>query len=154
MNCKSYQKAEDYGPNPYVTNVGRMAMYNPNFRTALWTGDQMQMTLMSIPVRGEIGWEVHKDTEQMLRVEQGMGAVMMGNCEEHPDMKQRISMGDTVFVPAGTGHNIVNIGGIPLRLSSVYAPPHHPQGTVQRTKKEAERGEYPEKLRASEGKTV
>ena len=145
MNCKCYGKAKDYGPNPSVTNVGGMAMHNPYFRSALWTGDYMQMTLMSIPVRGEIGWEVHKDTDQILRVEQGAGAVIMGKCEEHPDMKGRISMGDTIFVPAGTGHNIVNIGGIPLRLSSIYAPPHHPFGTIHRTKKEAERVESTKK---------
>ena len=131
----------DYGPNPYVANVGQMAMRNPNFRTALWTGEYMQMTLMNIPVRGEIGSEIHEDTDQMVRVEQGIGLVTMGADKDNPDFKQRVMQGDTIFVPAGTWHNIVNAGRIPLRLTSIYAPPHHPRGTIHRTKEEAQKEE-------------
>ena len=129
----------DYGPNPYVVHIGQMAMRNPNFRTALWTGEYMQMTLMNIPVRGEIGSEIHEDTDQMVRVEQGIGLVTMGEDKDNPDFRQRVMQGDTIFVPAGTWHNIVNAGRIPLRLTSIYAPPHHPRGTIHRTKEEAEK---------------
>lgn len=63
MKFDSFTGQADYGPNPYVVHVGQMAMRNPNFRTALWTGEYMQMTLMNIPVRGEIGSEIHEDTD-------------------------------------------------------------------------------------------
>jgi mannose-6-phosphate isomerase-like protein (cupin superfamily) len=122
----------------YVANVARMAMQNPNFRTELWTGSYLQMTLMSIPPRGEIGLEVHEDTDQLIRVEQGSAVVKMGACNEHPDMQQSLSVGDVVFVPAGTWHNVKNTGRCPLKVSSVYAPPKHPKGTLQRTPADAE----------------
>ena len=141
MKFDSFTGQADYGPNPYVVHVGQMAMRNPNFRTALWTGEYMQMTLMNIPVRGEIGSEIHEDTDQMIRVEQGIGLVTMGADKDNPDFKQRDMQGDTIFVPAGTWHNIVNAGRIPLRLTSIYAPPHHPRGTIHRTKEEAQKEE-------------
>jgi mannose-6-phosphate isomerase-like protein (cupin superfamily) len=122
----------------YVANVARMAMQNPNFRRELWTGSYLQMTLMSIPPRGEIGLEVHEDTDQLIRVEQGSAVVKMGACNEHPDMQQSLSVGDVVFVPAGTWHNVKNTGRCPLKVSSVYAPPKHPKGTLQRTPADAE----------------
>lgn len=134
----NYRMQADYGPNPFVANLGRMARNNPNFRAAVWTGEYLQTTLMSIPVRGEIGLELHEDTDQMLLVEQGQAFVMMGAKKDHMDFRQRVMMGDTIFVPAGTWHNVMNTGRIPLRLVSVYAPPHHPRGTVHRTRREAE----------------
>ena len=141
MKFDSFTGQADYGPNPYVVHVGQMAMRNPNFRTALWTGEYMQMTLMNIPVRGEIGPEIHEDTDQMVRVEQGIGLVTMGEDKDNPDFRQRVMQGDTIFVPAGTWHNIVNAGRIPLRLTSIYAPPHHPRGTIHRTREEAQKEE-------------
>jgi mannose-6-phosphate isomerase-like protein (cupin superfamily) len=131
MNCNQCT-------DPYVANIARMAMQNPNFRTALWTGSYLQMTLMSIPPRGEIGLEVHEDTDQLIRVEQGNAVVKMGACSEHPDLQQSLSVGDVVFVPAGTWHNVKNTGRCPLKVSSVYAPPKHPKGTLQRTPADAE----------------
>lgn len=141
MKFDSFTGQADYGPNPYVVHIGQMAMRNPNFRTALWTGEYMQMTLMNIPVRGEIGPEIHEDTDQMIRVEQGIGLVTMGADKDNPDFGQRVMQGDTIFVPAGTWHNIVNAGRIPLRLTSIYAPPHHPRGTIHRTREEAQKEE-------------
>ena len=99
----------------------------------------MQMTLMSIPPRGEIGLEVHEKTDQMIRVEQGRGIAMMGNCQCRPNMELEIFEGGVVFVPAGTWHNIRNIGREPLKLSSTYAPPHHPKRTVHKTREDANR---------------
>jgi mannose-6-phosphate isomerase-like protein (cupin superfamily) len=115
-----------------------MSMQNQNFRTALWTGSHLQMTLMSIPPRGEIGLEIHKDTDQIIRIEQGSAVAKMGSCPEHPDIQQSLSVGDVVFVPAGTWHNVKNTGRYPLKVSSVYAPPNHPKGTLQRTGEDAE----------------
>ena len=129
----------DYGACPYAANIGRMARQNTNFRTALWTGCNLQMTLMSIPRCGEIGVEIHEDTDQFIRVEQGQAMVMLGKCESRLDMRQGLMQGDAVFVPAGTWHNIINIGKMTLKVSTVYAPPHHKAGTVHRTKADAEK---------------
>ena len=138
MNSDYRMGQADYGPNPFVTNLGRMARKNLFFRAAVWTGEYLQTTLMTIPVREEIGLELHEDTDQMLRIEQGMGLVMMGAGKDNLDFHQRVMMNDVIFVPAGTWHNIVNIGRVPLRLTSVYAPSHHARGTVHRTRREAE----------------
>lgn len=138
MNSDYRMGMADYGPNPYVANLNRMVRQNPYFRAAVWTGEYLQTTLMSIPVQGEIGLELHEDTDQMLRVEQGIGLVMMGAGKDNLDFRQRVMMNDVIFVPAGIWHNIVNIGSGPLRIISTYAPPHHPRGTVHRTRREAE----------------
>ena len=92
---------------------------------------------MSIPTCGEIGVEIHPDTDQFIRVEGGQALVRMGACREKLNFQRSLSMGDAIFVPAGTWHNILNNGNCPLKLSSIYAPPHHPKGTVHRTKADA-----------------
>ena len=128
----------DHGPKPFVAHVVRAVRQNQNFRTAFWTGDHLQMTLMSIPVCSDIGVEIHEDTEQIIRIEQGMALIKMGECENRLDFQIKACVGDMIFVPAGSWHNIVNIGRIPLKLSSVYAPPHHPAGTIHETKRDSE----------------
>ena len=143
MNWNDYSGVErDYGGCPYVVNIPRHAANNTNFRTAIWTGSYLQMTLMHLPPRGEIGEEMHGDTDQLLRVEQGCGMVKMGAYRGQLDTQYRVRLGDVIFVPAGTWHNVINIGRMPLKISSVYAPPNHQKGTVHRTKKDAERAEY------------
>lgn len=134
-NC---QTPSDSGPCPYVANVTQSAVKNRNFRTALWTGCYAQMTLMSIPVCSDIGMEIHEDTEQFIRIEQGLALVKMGECKNHLDSQKKAGPGDVIFVPKGIWHNIINIGRIPLKLSSIYAPPHHPAGTVHATKEDAQ----------------
>lgn len=94
------------------------------------------MTLMCIPKCGEIGLEMHGDTDQFLRVEQGCAVVKMGECKCTQDFRYHIHKGDVVFVPAGTWHNIINIGRMPLKISSIYAPPNHPRGTVEPAKED------------------
>lgn len=128
----------DQGPAPYTADIWEMAVKNNNFRTTIWTGCHLQMTLMSIPVCGDVGTEIHEDTDQMLRVEQGNALVKMKRNEDRSEYMKKLSQGDGIFVPAGTKHNIINIGNIPLKLSSVYAPPHHPRGTIHHTKADAE----------------
>lgn len=127
----------DHGPEPFAANIMGAARQNQNFRTAFWTGDCLQMTLMSIPVGCDIGLELHPETDQFIRVEHGRAFVCMGACKEKLDFQCRLNTGDGVFVPAGAWHNICNTGDCPLKLSSIYAPPHHPKGTVHRTKADA-----------------
>ena len=108
----------DYGGCPYVVDIPRHAARNTNFRTAIWTGSDLQMTLMHLPPCEEIGVEMHEDTDQLLRIEQGCGMVKIGACREQLDMQYRVCRGDAIFVPAGTWHNVINIGRTPLKVSS------------------------------------
>lgn len=135
------QQTQDRGPEPLVVNIECATQKNQNFRTALWTGRHLQLTLMSIPVGGDIGTEIHEDTDQFLRIESGFGLVKMGCSRNALNQQQRVDGSDAVIVPAGTWHNIVNVGNVPLKLYSVYAPPKHPFGTVHRTKADAQRDE-------------
>lgn len=127
----------DHGPAPFAANVMGAARQNQNFRTAFWTGSYLQMTLMSIPVCGEIGVEMHPDTDQFIRIENGQALICMGTCKEKLDFRCCLHTGDGIFAPAGAWHNVCNTGDCPLKLSSIYAPPHHPRGTVHRTKADA-----------------
>lgn len=143
MNRSNYQnrgkpRTEDRGPEPFAFNIENAVCENANFRTAFWTGRNLQVTLMCIPKGGEIGLENHPDTDQFLRIESGVGTVRMGCRRDTADFKKCIGSGDAVFVPAGTWHNIVNTGSCPLKLYSVYAPPKHPHGTIHKTKSAAD----------------
>lgn len=139
MSCGHCVSQTDYGPNPYVINSEQTAKQNRNFRTAVWTGCHLQMTVMCIPPCGEIGLEVHPNTDQLISVEQGTAVVKIGECENQLHFQENICKGDAVFIPAGTWHNVVNTGKNALKLSSVYAPPNHRWGTVHPTKTDAER---------------
>ncbi len=134
-NCPT--ELRDYGGCPLVVNIDTAADTNQNFRTALWTGKHLQVTLMSIPAGGDIGVEMHPDTDQFIRVESGCGLALAGCSCSNLDQRRRIGCHDAVIIPAGTWHNIVNTGNTPLKLYSIYAPPHHPFGTVHRTKADA-----------------
>ena len=131
----------DHGPKPFVANIMRVARQNQNFRTTFWTGSHLQMTLMSILPCGEVGVEVHPDTDQFIRVEAGQALVRMGSCREKLDFQRRLGVGDAIFVPSGTWHNVFNPGTCPLKLSSFYAPPQHTRGTIHRTAADAENNE-------------
>lgn len=129
---------KDCGPEPMIANIDRLTKMNSNYRTALWTGDHLQVTLMCIPVGGDIGLEMHEDTDQFIRIEDGYALVKMGKCKDDLNCQRRVNGNFAFVIPACTWHNIVNIGRTPLKLYSIYAPPKHPFGTVHRTKEEAE----------------
>ena len=137
MNTDYFDRKKQQKAEPYVTNVCRKAVQNTNYRTEIWTGCYAQMTLMCIPVCSDIGLEVHEDTDQLIRIEQGMGLVKMGEWKDRLNFQKEVCKGDTIFVPAGTWHNVINTGRMSMKVSVVYAPPHHPAGTVHRTKEEA-----------------
>lgn len=133
----------DAGAAPYVVNIEKATLANENFRTALWTGEHLQMTVMSIPVGGEVGLEMHEDRDQFLRVEAGRGRVQMGPAQDDLRFDREISEDWVTIVPAGQWHNVTNIGDEPLKLYSLYAPPEHPRGTVHPTKAESDATEEP-----------
>ncbi|WP_295937551.1 cupin domain-containing protein [uncultured Alistipes sp.] len=133
---------KDYGAEPTVLNIEKYTLSNENFRTAIWTGRNLQVTLMSIPVGGDVGLEQHHDIDQFLRIEEGIGQVLMGDSADKLDFVREVSDDYAVFVPAGKWHNIVNKGDKPLKIYSIYAPAEHPHGTVHKTQQEAIEAEH------------
>lgn len=127
----------DYGKEPFVVNIDDVTKQNNTFRTALWTGSNLQVTLMSINPGESIGLEIHSDVDQFLRIEDGQGIVQMGDTKENLSFQARVEDDFAIMVPAGKWHNVTNTGNKPLKLYSIYAPPEHPSGTVHKTKAEA-----------------
>lgn len=136
---KSKDKIElkDYGPEPFIVNIQEATKQNNTYRTALWTGRHLQVTLMSINVGEDIGLEIHPTVDQFLRIEQGQGIVQMGDRKDNLDFAEKVYENFAIMVPAGKWHNVTNTGNIPLKLYSIYAPPQHPHGTVHVTKADA-----------------
>lgn len=128
----------DYGPEPFVVNIEKITKQNNTFRTALWTGNHLQLTLMSIPVGESIGLEVHPNVDQFIRIEQGLGLVKMGNDRNNLSFQRKVYDNYAFVIPARKWHNLINIGNVPIKLYSIYAPPQHPRGTVHYTKEDAE----------------
>jgi mannose-6-phosphate isomerase-like protein (cupin superfamily) len=133
---------QDFGAQPYVVNIEEATTNNETFRTSVWTGKNMQMTLMSIQPGDDIGLEVHDDHDQFLRIEQGSARVMMGESQHDLSFDMPAEEDFAIFVPAGKWHNIINTGEVPLKLYSIYAPSEHPFGTVHQTKAEADAAEH------------
>jgi mannose-6-phosphate isomerase-like protein (cupin superfamily) len=116
-------------------DVLEAARQNDAFRRELDTGPHSQVVAMTIPPGGEIGEEVHEHVDQLLLfVEGNADAILDGE-------RSSVDANDLVFVKAGTRHNFVNTGDVPLRLVTIYAPPEHPPGTVHATKEEADAAE-------------
>lgn len=128
---------KDYGKQPFVINMDQAAKQNNTFRTALWTGDHLQVTLMSIGVGEEIGFEVHPTVDQFIRIEEGQGLVRMGDRKDSYNFETNVFDDYAIMVPAGKWHNLINTGNVPLKLYTIYAPPEHPFGTVHETKADA-----------------
>lgn len=132
---------QDNGPKPYVIDIQEATLDNENFRTALWTGEYSQTTLMAIQPGDDIGLEVHDDHDQFLRIEQGVAKVEMGPSKtELQDWEATDDF--AIFVPAGMWHNVTNTGDETLKLYSIYSPAEHPHGTIHTTKAEAEAAEH------------
>lgn len=116
----------------FVGNIEEITNNNSNFRQVLFTGQYAQLVAMSLMPNEEIGNEIHEDTDQFFRVESGIGKLII-NGEEYA-----IKDGDAVIVPAGSEHNVINASSVEeLKLYTIYAPPHHKDGTVHTTKADA-----------------
>lgn len=128
----------------WVKNIEEETGANTTFRTALWTGKHSQLTVMSLGAGAEIGLEVHPDVDQFFRLEQGSARVEVGNTRDELSETYEVK-GDWAFiVPAGTWHNVINIGDGELKLYTIYSPPNHPPGTVHATKADADAAEQAE----------
>ena len=141
-NCGEHPEIRDYGCEPFIFNINHATNRNENFRTTLWTGRDMQLTLMSIPTHDDIGIEMHSDVDQFIRIESGRAEVYLGNCPSSLHKEACVDGNYAIIIPAGTWHNIINVQNIPLKLSSIYAPPKHPIGIVHRTKEDAKKDHY------------
>ena len=130
----------DNGPAPTVANIVTATIDNTNYRTTMWTGKNLQLTLMSIEPGHDIGLEVHDTHDQFLRVEEGLATVSMGS-DKNQLQTWQASVSDAIFVPAGIWHNLESTGSVPLKVYSIYAPPQHAHGTVHVTQEEAEAAE-------------
>ncbi|KIL48179.1 cupin domain-containing protein [Jeotgalibacillus soli] len=136
-NGRNKIELRDYGSKPFVVNINEATKQNNTYRTALWTGEHLQVTLMSINVGEDIGLEIHPNVDQFLRIEQGQGIVQMGKRKDRLNFARNVFDDSAIMIPAGTWHNVTNTGTIPLKLYSIYAPPEHPFGTVHLTKADA-----------------
>jgi mannose-6-phosphate isomerase-like protein (cupin superfamily) len=131
----------DNGPQPNVFDLESATKQNDTYRTVAWSGKYLQVTLMSIPVGESIGLEAHPETDQFLRLDAGRGRAKMGPSKDDLSFQQDVSDGWSIQVPAGTWHDVENIGDEPMRLYVVYAPVHHSAGIVQPTKEDADHDE-------------
>ena len=127
----------DIGPDPQSFNLEEATVENANYRTVAWSGRYLQVTLMSIPEGGDVGLEMHPETDQFLRLDAGRGRVQMGPSQDNLEFDQDVSDGWCILVPAGTWHNVTNIGDEPMQLYAVYAPAHHKPGKKQATAADA-----------------
>ena len=119
----------------FYGNIEQLTEENNNFRQVLYTAKHCQLVLMTLPVGGEIGAEVHDENDQFFRFEAGVGKVVID------DNEYAVKDGDAIIVPAGAEHNVINIGDEPLRLYTIYSPAHHKDGIIRATREEAEANE-------------
>lgn len=118
--------------NGFIGDLEDRTEGNSDFRRVIYTGPHLQLVLMSLEPGEEIGLETHEDTDQFFRVETGKGLVSIDGHETV------IENGSGIVVPAGARHNVTNTGAKTMKLYTVYAPPHHEDGTVHHTKADAE----------------
>ena len=126
----------------WVDDVERATLENTDFRRVLFTGSQTQLTVMRLAPGEEIGVEMHDHLDQFLRIEQGRGRVTFGPSADQVDEEHEVTDDWAVIVPGGVWHNVVNTGDDDLKLYSLYSPPEHPEGTVHRSKADADAAEH------------
>jgi mannose-6-phosphate isomerase-like protein (cupin superfamily) len=124
----------------YFESIEKQTLKNKYFRQVLFTGNHAQLVLMSLKEGEEIGNEVHPKVDQFFRIEKGKFKFVLNNGKESHTAKN----GDAVIVPAGTWHNIINVSKGKSKLYTIYSPPNHPDGTIHKTKKDAEKAEAEE----------
>ena len=127
----STRKTKEVAMKGFVQDIEALAVENDDFRRVLYTAKHCQLVLMSLKPREEIGAEVHT-LDQFFRVEEGTGEAVLDG------VRTAIRAGFAILVPAGTKHNIINTGTVPLKLYTLYAPPNHRDGVVHHTRADAE----------------
>jgi len=116
----------------FIDNIEKLTEDNGNFREVVYTGKNLQLVLMALLPGDDIGDEVHEDRDQFFRVEDGTGEVWIDG------VANKVKADDGIIVPAGARHNVVNSGSDPLKLYTIYGPPEHVEGTIHKTKSDAD----------------
>lgn len=116
----------------YVANIEELTKENIDFRRVLYSGSKLQLVLMSVAPSEQLGGETHADTDQFFRIEEGKGRIVIDG------VPHKVKAGDGIVVPAGTHHNVICTGHDALKFYTIYGPPHHRDGLVQKTKAEAD----------------
>lgn len=117
----------------YHSNIEKLTIENTNFREVVYTAAHLQLVLMSLQPGQEIGLETHPENDQFFRFEKGQGKVVVN------ETAYDVVDGDTVIVPAGSQHNVINVSDTEdLKLYTIYSPAHHKDGIIRTTKEEAE----------------
>ena len=116
--------------NVLTGNIGEMTINNNNYRKVINTTKHQQLVLMSLKPKEEIGMEIHKKIDQFIRIEKGSAIAIIN------DKKYLLKKEHFITIPAGSNHNIINIGRSELKLYSIYSPSNHKPGTIQKTKPE------------------
>lgn len=127
----------DIGPKPQSFDLEKATQANRNYRSVVWSGRYLQVTLMSIPVGSDIGLEMHPETDQFLRLDAGRGRIQIGTAKNQLTFDEEVSDGWCILVPAGSWHNVTNIGKEPMQVYAIYAPAHHKPGKIQRAAADA-----------------
>ena len=136
-----YNDSFDCCTSSSLINIHSAVCNNSFFRKEIWTGENLQITVMSIPPGGEIGLELHSHLDQFIRIEHGIASVYTGKTKQTVKFVGCANPDYAVVIPAGTWHNLINEQSTPLKVYSIYAPPQHPVGTVHKTKFEADLAE-------------
>jgi mannose-6-phosphate isomerase-like protein (cupin superfamily) len=118
----------------FFTNIEKDTLSNEKFRKVLYTGENLQLVLMTLGPNEEIGKEIHEN-DQFFRFEGGEGKVQVNNSE------YKVGDGDCVIIPAGSEHNVINTGAESFKMYTIYSPPHHKDGITHRAKDDAVKGE-------------
>ena len=122
--------------NGLKINIEEETLNNTNFRKVLYTSKHSQLVLMSLRPREDIGYEIHVDNDQFFRFEKGVGkCIIDGNEYEIKD-------GVAIVIPKGSKHNVMNTSDSEdLKMYTIYSPPHHKDGIIRATKKDAMQNE-------------
>lgn len=128
----------------WVGDIEQVTLDNDTFRTVLFTGEHLQLTVMSLGPAEEIGREVHPHLDQFIRIESGSARVELGSSAERIEETHDVEADWAVIIPAGVWHNVVNAGSGELKVYSLYTPSEHPPETVHRTKADADAAEHPD----------
>ncbi len=129
---------------PWAKNIEELTKSNETYRTVVWTGKHIQVTVMCIKPGDDVGLEAHPNVDQFLRIESGKAHVTFGPSKDEVTKEYDAEDDWAVIVPAGVWHNLINTGESDLKLYSIYGPPNHPADRVQQTHAEAEADEAAE----------
>jgi mannose-6-phosphate isomerase-like protein (cupin superfamily) len=140
----SHGHEQDMGKKPWTLDMEQVTIDNEDYRFVNWTGEHIQLVLMSLDPGEEITLEIHKSRDQFIRIEQGKAHVRMGKTKDKLDYNKTVDDDWAILIPAGYWHHIENTGNTALKLYTVYGPPEHDKATRHETLKEAKENHHSE----------